>query len=303
MQTTQLLTFGCHNITGGSSKSKSIRLIHCAIDHGISRFDIAPSYGLGTAEAALGLAIRKRAGSVEITTKFGIEPVQFGSILVWGREPFRKLRRVLGRTPAQSFGRWGGDELPRVRLGKSLERSLAALGIDHLHTLLSHERINEALIAEHLHDLERARNRGLIELFGCSGERGVVEQTLSMFSSQTQVVQVSVGDGDAFRGTPIHRLFGAVRTLASRIDKHARIDETYRDDLLTALSGVKTFQECLALGAIAAARVLFPQATLLVNSSDEAHIVDIVRFSDDRTVLDWASAYRIVHEQMLLLRA
>jgi hypothetical protein len=150
-----------------------------------------------------------------------------------------------------------------------------------------------------LHDLEQARRRGSIELFGCSGERRAVEQMLAMFRNQAQVVQVSIGHSKTFAGTLTHRIFGAVRTLGPQIDEHSRINKTYRDDLLSVVFGVRTFEESVALAAIAAARVLFPHASLLVNSSNESHIVDIVRFSNDRDLFGWATAYRAVHEQML----
>jgi predicted oxidoreductase len=299
MQPEQRLTFGCHNITGGSSSRRSIRLIHCALDHGISHFDVAPSYGVGTAEAILGAAIKKRAASVQITTKFGIEPPRFGQILAWGREPFRILRSLFDRTPALHFGRPKSGELRSISLAKSLERSLLALGTDRVHTLLSHEQINVALATEYLHELEQARTRGSIELFGCSGERRAVEQSLAIFGNQVQVVQVSVDHSQAFKSSLTHRIFGAVRTFGPRIDEHLRIDKAYRDDLLSALFGVRTFKESVALAAIAVARVLVPHASLLVNSSNESHIVDIARFSNDRTLFGWATAYRAIHEDML----
>ena len=299
MQTSHYLSFGCHNLTGGSSKRKSIRLIHCALDHGITRFDVAPSYGLGTAEAVLGIAIKKRGSEVEITTKFGIEPPRFGSILAWCRAPYRGLRKFLGKGPSQLFGSSVNGALPRLRLAKSLERSLRALDVEHLDTLLSHEFVDTAFRTEILHDLEIARNRGLIERFGCSGQRRAVDQTLSMFSGLAQVVQVSVNDGDRFIGFPTLRLFGAVRVLAPQMARQAKCDERYRESLLAALPSVKTFQERVALGAIAATRVLFPQSVLLVTASNEAHIRNIVRLSIDRNLIEWTSAHRAVHKKML----
>ena len=299
MQASRFLAFGCHNLTGGSSTRKSIRLVHCALDHGISRFDVAPSYGLGTAESVLGAAIRKGARQIEITTKFGIEPPRFSSVLAWGHAPFRRFRMILGKGPFQLLAGPENRELPRIRLLKSLERSLKVLGIERLHMFVSHERIDGTLLAEHLSDLAIARKRGLIDLFGCSGQRDAVEQTLSMFSGLAQVVQVPVCDGDAFSGFPVLRLFGAVRALAPQIARHADFDEHYRDRLRSVLTGVNTLQECSALGAIAAARILFPQSVLLVNSSDERHIGNIVRFSADQSLLDWCAAYRAIHKQML----
>jgi hypothetical protein len=302
-QTLRFISFGCHNLTGGSSLRDSIRLIHCAMDHGIAQFDVAPSYGLGTAESVLGTAIENRSIKAEITTKFGIEPPRFGRFLAWGRAPYRYLRRLVGRAPAPVFNNLAIGEASRLGLLKSLERSLRALNIDRVHTLLTHEFIDRTRIRDHLNDLKFARRLEMLQWFGCSGEREAVVQAVGAFGYLAQVVQVSVNDCETFSTHPNVRLFGVVRVLAPQIAHQAGFDERYRDQLFSALVGVKSAQECFALGAIAAARTLFPQSTLVVTTSNEARIGDIVRFLGDRTLLDWGATHRAIHNRMLVDRA
>jgi hypothetical protein len=301
METLGFLSFGCHNITGGSSLRKSIRLIHCAMDHGIARFDVAPSYGMGTAEAVLGMAIRKRSLGVEVTTKFGIEPPRLGRFLALGRAPYRFLRQIVGKSPLPLRSAVGSFSPPRLMT--SLERSLKALNTDRVHTLLTHELIDVTHLREHLEDLEFARNRGLFKWFGCSGELKAVVPTLQMFCDFAQVAQVSVTDWQAFGTRLIVRLYGAIRVLAPQVARQASLDQKYRDGLFGALTGVRSMQECFALGAIAAARTLFPRSTLLITTSNEARIGDIVRFASDQALFDWGAAHREVHNRMLAGRA
>jgi predicted oxidoreductase len=303
MQALEFLSFGCHNLTGGSSRRESIRLIHCAMDHGIKRFDVAPSYGMGTAESVLGIAIRKRSADLEVTTKFGIEPPRFGRLLAWGRTPYRVLRQITREGPSPLPGNLTGAQGSPLRLRKSLERSLRALNIDCVHTLLTHELIDLRHLAEQLDDLEFGLNRGMLNWFGCSGEREVVGQMLSIFCRHARVVQVSISDVGAFGTHSTIRCFGAVRIMAPQICRHANLDGEYRDQLLAVFAGVKSSQECFALAAIVAARALFPRTTLLVTTSNEARICDIARFLSNQAVLDWGKAYSAVHRGMLVNRA
>lgn len=65
------LGFGCGRIVGGASLKKSAVILESAHEMGIRHFDVAPSYGLGTAEDAVG-AVFDGDSSVNIATKVGI---------------------------------------------------------------------------------------------------------------------------------------------------------------------------------------------------------------------------------------
>jgi hypothetical protein len=300
MQGVDFLSFGCHNLTAGSSLRRSIRLIHCAIDHGITRFDVAPSYGLGTAETVLGKAIGNRNPSMEITTKFGIEPPKLGRFFAWGREPYRRLKRIFGKSPLPPLGSLAAaGEVSHVRLMKSLERSLKVLKVDRVDTLLTHELIDEALLRENLEDLELGRHRGLFNSFGCSGSHMSVERALSMFGNFAEVIQISVSDRELYGTRPIVRLFGAIRVLKPQIARLAGCDKRYADDLFAALVGVESLEDRLALGALVTARTMFPRSTLLINTSSETRIGLIARFLGDRALLDWGRSHDRFHNRML----
>ena len=54
------------------SEALRTRLIHCAIDHGITSFDTAPLYGAGESERILGRALSGRRDRVQLLTKCGL---------------------------------------------------------------------------------------------------------------------------------------------------------------------------------------------------------------------------------------
>jgi D-threo-aldose 1-dehydrogenase len=63
---------GCAYLTAGSLTRYELRLIDAAFEAGARHFDVAPQYGLGTAEKVLGLALKGKRDRVTITTKAGI---------------------------------------------------------------------------------------------------------------------------------------------------------------------------------------------------------------------------------------
>jgi hypothetical protein len=122
---------------------------------------------------------------------------------------------------------------------------------------------------------------------------------LLMFRDFAKVVQISVIDSETYVTCPIVRLFGAVRVLKPQIARLTSRDKIYGDELLTAAAGVESCEDRFALGAIVAARTMFPRSTLLINTSNEARIGLLARLLGDRALLDWGVAHRGVHNRML----
>ena len=60
---------GIGQVWGATSEQEAIRSVHRALDLGITFFDVAPSYGDGKAEEALGKALDGRAEDVVVATK------------------------------------------------------------------------------------------------------------------------------------------------------------------------------------------------------------------------------------------
>lgn len=60
---------GIGQVWGPTTEAEAIRSVHRALDLGITFFDVAPAYGDGKAEAALGKALQGRSEPVIIATK------------------------------------------------------------------------------------------------------------------------------------------------------------------------------------------------------------------------------------------
>ena len=67
-----ILAFGASplgNVFGETDEAEGIRAVHCAIDHGINYFDVAPLYGFTLAEERLGRALKGKRDKVFLATK------------------------------------------------------------------------------------------------------------------------------------------------------------------------------------------------------------------------------------------
>ncbi len=60
---------GIGEVWGSTTRDEAVRAVHRALDLGINFFDVAPAYGNGKAEEALGLALEGRTEDVIIATK------------------------------------------------------------------------------------------------------------------------------------------------------------------------------------------------------------------------------------------
>lgn len=69
-----ILAFGASplgNVFGDATEDEGARAVHCAIDHGINYFDVAPLYGFTLAEERLGKALEGKRDQVLLATKCG----------------------------------------------------------------------------------------------------------------------------------------------------------------------------------------------------------------------------------------
>ncbi len=150
--------FGCARIVGRSSLRQSAKLIECALDLGIRYFDVAPVYGLGTAEEVLGEVIGNRP-DVVIATKVGIpRPPYSARANLLRRFAKPVLDRARGiKTIARKFyapkAAMPGAEKPRFDFSESsirnsIEDSLRRLRRDRIDVYLLHEPRPDDLTAD-----------------------------------------------------------------------------------------------------------------------------------------------------------
>jgi aryl-alcohol dehydrogenase-like predicted oxidoreductase len=64
---------GCNNFGRRLDAAGAARVVHAALDEGITFFDTADTYGEGQSEEMLGAALRERRDAAVIATKFGME--------------------------------------------------------------------------------------------------------------------------------------------------------------------------------------------------------------------------------------
>lgn len=168
-----ILGFGCAGIMGRVGRAESLRAIATALDHGITHFDVARSYGYGEAEALLGEALRGRRDRVVVATKLGIEPPRAATTLARLKPLAQRaiaafpILRPLVRHAASSGVARHRFSVESAR--RSLTASLAALRTDYIDILLLHEPAPEDVDAGLIEFLEDAVGRGQLRACGVTG--------------------------------------------------------------------------------------------------------------------------------------
>lgn len=130
---------GCNNFGGRIDADQTQRVVDAALDHGITYFDTAESYGDGASEELLGRALGSRRDEVVIATKWG----HTSSIEAGGGRP--------------------------EQIRERLEDSLRRLGTDRVDHYQLHRPDPVTPLAETLGCLAELRDEGKVREIGCTG--------------------------------------------------------------------------------------------------------------------------------------
>lgn len=133
------IALGTMNFGKRTSEKDAVRIIHRALERGVTLFDTANAYCEGESERILGRALADRPESVSIATKVGF-----------------------GRVVSKPEG------LSRDRIRAALDESLARLGRDHVELYYLHVPDPKTPIEESLAALKEAIDSGKIGAFGIS---------------------------------------------------------------------------------------------------------------------------------------
>jgi aryl-alcohol dehydrogenase-like predicted oxidoreductase len=116
---------GCNNFGARIDAAATTRVVHAALDHGITLFDTADIYGGGRSEEMLGAALRGRRDEAIIATKFAIPTGP-------GPNDRGGSRSYILRAAEDSLRRLGVDHIDLYQMhrpdpGTPIEETLAAL--------------------------------------------------------------------------------------------------------------------------------------------------------------------------------
>ena len=128
---------GCVKLGAGSA---DVRLVHEALERGVSVFDTADAYGAGASERLLGRALRGRRDDVVIATKGGYLFDERGAGELMARRLVAPAVRVLRRGRSGdsaggsggSAGAYAAKDFSAAHLRRALEGSLRRLQTDHV---------------------------------------------------------------------------------------------------------------------------------------------------------------------------
>ena len=178
--TVSAVGFGCGGLMQSPSRRERMAVLGAAVDNGITHFDTARMYGLGMAESELGAFLRNvPRDTVTVATKFGIDiggvARRLGRFQAPARALLRKapaLRRAVKRRQATAHTARVYDAAGAAR---SLDASLAALGVDYVDILFVHgPRPGDTVASDELRRFfERARQQGKIRAWGVSQDEGL----------------------------------------------------------------------------------------------------------------------------------
>lgn len=164
------------------------RLIHAALDLGITHFDAARLYGDGAAESAVGRAIRSRGEDITVTTKFGLSGNPSLQRLGPAAPVFRGVRKV---ALTARLATW-----PRLRhqndhLWEDLHNSLRCLGTDHIDLYMLHEPslVQPCMMDDLIATIHVMRDTGKVRHLGLAGARA--QEIVARYPGAFDVLQTS----------------------------------------------------------------------------------------------------------------
>lgn len=187
---------GCAYLTAGSLTKYDERLINAVIDEGALHFDVAPQYGLGTAEKVLGRAVGKRRREVSITTKVGIIRPYIAPWKLTLRGLLEPIRSSLRQYRQNQNSKIGSNVERNLNfepsyIEKSINESLSYLKTDFVDTYLLHMPRLHDINDEVIYQLQKIKQAGKTNAIGLATDREETKKILERWPDIFDVVQYS----------------------------------------------------------------------------------------------------------------
>ncbi|HKO18490.1 MAG TPA: aldo/keto reductase, partial [Acidobacteriaceae bacterium] len=259
-------------------------LLHAAYDAGFRHFDVAPSYGFGAAEHALGKFLRSRPEGVTVGTKVGIlargSPGLMRLIQAPARALLRRYPGLRGRaTHTVGAAMHTTTNFSVAACTRSLENSLRALGIARIDVLLLHDvRPPDVATDGLLEWLQTQKERGVVLNVGLATSPAAANEILSgraAFFDAVQVPSNILAPATAVLPDDITRLrltHGALTYPLGWAEQRVREDPTWARLLSEHAGEDVTTREALARLILAWAYFENPHGVVILGTSKEAHL-------------------------------
>lgn len=168
--------FGCSRIGGvfAGESDKVLRVLHRALDAGITFYDTADIYSQGESESLIGRAFRDRRDKVIIASKGGYCLPAQRKLVAKVKPLLRPIVKALGlkreHLPAGVTGELSQDFSPQY-LVQALEASLRRLQTDYLDIYQLHSPLPQILQSGECIDvLETLKQQGKIRYYGIAAD-------------------------------------------------------------------------------------------------------------------------------------
>jgi len=166
------LGFGSSSLAGVGSASVQQILLGTAYDEGIRHFDTAPYYGSGDAETILGRFLATKRSGITVTTKYGLASGVGGARMRLARQAARKVFQWVPGLKSR-LSKATGRAAPTTKhfsidgLGRSVDVSLANLGVESIDFLMLHDwPANRALADDVMAAVEDLVQKGKVRVAG-----------------------------------------------------------------------------------------------------------------------------------------
>ena len=193
-------THSLHRLATSRSRQRQLAL---AYDLGVRYFDTAPSYGAGRTERELGRFARGRRSDLVLTTKFGINSGLLAAHVpgwLYAQMALRAVGKLSGTQRMFASSPKRGYSAANVRA--SVEKSLRALGTDHIDILYLHEPQLELLEGDSLlQSLEALKAAGKVRHFGLSGQSANSVTIAMQHPTLAHILQLEMPGGNP--GAPL----------------------------------------------------------------------------------------------------
>lgn len=284
------LGLGTATLMREPSRRQQQRLFEAAFDAGYRYIDTAPSYGLGTAEGAVGQFLKGRRDDVTVATKFGLEVSTPGPLVRAVQRPARALLKRFPSLRGAATQAAGGALHQRADLSpetaeQSLARSLAAFGTDYVDVFLLHEvRPGDLRDGPFLDWLRQQRERGRVRAVGLATSSGAAAEILRVHHGRFDVTQTPSGmlapTRDVLDGLDValRVTHGAFSPALGVLRQRAEADTAWARGLDDAAGAdVSRSAETLAPLLLAWSLNENRGGVVLVGSSSEAHLREAPR--------------------------